>query len=74
MKAADADFLWAFKPRLTDDSEVLCPTCRQWSPFSGWTEGTTYCEECDEHATIVCPLCEAGHDHVWAKAFQTREA
>jgi Zn finger protein HypA/HybF involved in hydrogenase expression len=73
MKVADTE-LWDFKPKLIDDdTEILCPKCSTWSLLEGWTEGEVECEDCGDHAAMICPHCEARHDHVWAKPFATRD-
>lgn len=76
MKAADTS-LWSFEPHdPADTSEVRCNECEAWSPLADWTEGIAYCEDCGDHAAMVCPLCGEHVDHVWSDSnpMQVRES
>lgn len=65
---------WEFDPELTENSEILCPECHEWSHVSEWRESEVGCEDCGSHAAIVCPLCDEYHDHIFAETFQSRAA
>jgi hypothetical protein len=70
--AYEAQPTWTFTGALTDTSEVKCPECKEWSPLSEWREGTVGCEDCGDHATMECPRCDEGFDHVWSPTFECR--
>lgn len=65
MKADDSS-MWAFEPDLSDESEVFCRECGEWSPIADWTEGEIDCETCGSHSAIMCPQCGEAYDHVWS--------
>lgn len=71
MKAEDVrGRLWKFIGELSDDSNILCCECNNATPLSDWREGDVYCEDCGDHAALICPACEERHDHVFCKPFQ----
>ena len=72
MKLGDF-WCWDFEPDLTEISEILCSECGEWSHMKDWYEGSLPCQDCGSHRTTVCPLCDHGHDHVWAEPFKTRK-
>jgi hypothetical protein len=65
---------WQFVPLQPPDDEVQikCPICKEWSPCLDWREGEVGCEDCGSHATLICPKCEEGFDHVSSEPFETR--
>ncbi len=67
MKAADTGG-WAFTAPISDESEVKCNECGEFSPLSDWTEGYVGCEDCGDHDAMRCPRVECEHceDHVYS--------
>lgn len=75
MKAKDVLHTWAFTPNPTDDSEVECRECGEWSQLAEWEEGFVDCDTCGDHSSMVCPKCGENYDHVWSNdnPLKTRE-
>jgi predicted amidophosphoribosyltransferase len=69
MNKADLTLLWKFDAELVDNSQLECPGCHRPSPIALWSESEVYCEDCGEHAAIVCPICGETFDHVWGPTF-----
>lgn len=65
--------LWTFDAPPSDGCRVVCHGRQAASPLAAWREGWVYCEDCGEHAALVCPACEERHDHVWAKTFHVEQ-
>ena len=63
---------WDFIPELTEESEIHCNECGEWSHMKDWTMGEVGCQDCGSHAALVCPLCGEYFDHVWSYPFETR--
>lgn len=65
MDANYANTMFSFEPEATDDCEILCSECDQWSPISEWEECSTFCEDCGDHYGMQCPKCHRDQDAVW---------
>ena len=60
---------WSFDAEVTEESLILCPECKEASELKLWTEGVVDCELCGDHATMECPRCAYGFDHVYHMTF-----
>ena len=67
---ADDAFLWTFTGPIGDDCQVKCKECKEFSPLAEWAEGYVDCEDCGDHAAMVCPRCGHGHDHVYSEPME----
>jgi len=72
MDAKYANMMFSFEPKATDDCEILCSECNQWSHIADWEECSTFCEACGDHYGIQCPRCGHAHDAVWNKDQKSR--
>ena len=69
MTADDAQRLWYFDANVSDGDVVRCPECKADTPLAAWREGEVYCEDCGDHAAMVCPSCDERFDHVHGPTF-----
>ena len=65
MKASETK-AWAFTVAPTDDCDVRCRECGEFSPLTEWEEGSVDCECCGDHDAMVCPACGECEDHVYS--------
>ena len=64
--------MFEFSKELTDDSEIKCPMCGEWSKAVEWKDGLSYCEDCGDHCALTCPNCDDQYDHVWAEEIEVK--
>ena len=58
-------FYFDFTQELTDNSQIKCPECKEWSLATEWKHIPVYCNVCGDHPGILCPKCDELFDHVW---------
>lgn len=66
--------LWYFEfsEELTDESQILCEECGEWSLAKDWINLEIQCDICGDHPGIMCPKCDEVYDHVWSDEFKAR--
>lgn len=45
--------------------QYVCPLCGAATPTDQWRETSVACEDCGDHAAILCPSCEEPVDLVY---------
>jgi primosomal protein N' len=52
---------------------LVCPECKESSPFDDWAEDELPCETCGIHPYVRCPKCDEYFDAVKEGARRLRE-
>lgn len=66
----DKFFLFDFDKELKPNCKIKCNDCNKWVNEKDWIETCNYCEDCGDHAALMCPECGGIFDMVYHPEFK----